>query len=66
MLDKLLSMVSVDFGADVPLFSLERLQEGDFLQSAVDCSKLFANQQYEILEVSHQPRSEPLKGPCLM
>ena len=46
-------MVSVDFGADIPLFSLERLQEGDFLQSAVDCSKLFASQQYDILEVGH-------------
>lgn len=52
VLDKLLSMVSVDFGAEIPLFPLERLQEGDFLQSAVDCSKLFADQQFDVLEVA--------------
>lgn len=56
ILDKLLSMVSVDFAAEVPLFPLERLEEGDFLQSAVDCSKLFADQQFDILEVSTSHR----------
>ena len=52
MLEKLVSMVSPNFGAAVPLFPLERLQGSDFLQSAVDCAKLFAEQQFEVLEVS--------------
>ena len=53
VLDQLVSMVDPDFGAKVPLFPLQRLQEGGFLQSAIDCAKLFANQQVEVLEASH-------------
>ena len=45
-------MISPDFGATAPLFPLERLQESGFLQSAVDCAKLFAEQQFEVLEVT--------------
>ena len=45
-------MISPEFGAAVPLFPLERLQESEFLQSAVDIAKLFADQQFDILEVS--------------
>ena len=51
MLEKLLSMISPEFGAEIPLFSLEQLQEGEFLQSAVHCAQLFANVQLEVLEV---------------
>ena len=63
ILDKLVSMVSPEFGAEVPLFSLERLQEGGFLQSAVDCSKLFADQQFEVLEVKWDVQNPALICP---
>ena len=58
VLEKLLSMISPEFGAEIPLFPLEQLQEGEFLQSAVHCAQLFANVQLEVLEVIRSSHSK--------